>query len=357
MRQVEADERLGTDMIRNKAFATGGLRANWGISTYVAAFICAAVSFSAERAEAQSTGSTATAEQDVVSAGLEVGTEPSKRSRIGYGRLIVNDLLGDGKDRWRTGSYASSRIYGYGWEGSAPADFGQLLEVRLLGQVIAPESLASPAAGDRAFAGALSVGLHTHVERSGWQYSIGGDLVVIGPQTGLDGFQNWLHGWTNGDRHSDQVVASQIGNKIRPTLVAEVGRDVALSETARLRPFAELRAGDETLMRLGFDMHFGATGLQDLLVRDPVSGQRYRTMYEGKGTSFVIGGDVAYVANSVYLPSDGAELKDTRSRLRAGVHWQGDNVAAFYGLTYLGEEFEGQDEGQVIGAVRLRITF
>jgi uncharacterized membrane protein YjdF len=27
-------------------------------------------------------------------------------SRIGHGRLLTNDLLGDGKDRWRTGSYA-----------------------------------------------------------------------------------------------------------------------------------------------------------------------------------------------------------------------------------------------------------
>lgn len=31
--------------------------------------------------------------------------------KLGYGRLMTNDFLGDGEDRWRTGSWTSSRAW------------------------------------------------------------------------------------------------------------------------------------------------------------------------------------------------------------------------------------------------------
>lgn len=43
------------------------------------------------------------------------------RTQIGYGRLIVNDSAGELKDRWQTGNVVSSRVWGYGWDGQAPA--------------------------------------------------------------------------------------------------------------------------------------------------------------------------------------------------------------------------------------------
>ena len=36
------------------------------------------------------------------------------RTRIGYGRLITNDFIGDGKDRWRSGAVAQSRLLACG---------------------------------------------------------------------------------------------------------------------------------------------------------------------------------------------------------------------------------------------------
>ena len=36
----------------------------------------------------------------------------AERGRIGYGRLITNNFIGDGQDRWRTGSVDSSRVWG-----------------------------------------------------------------------------------------------------------------------------------------------------------------------------------------------------------------------------------------------------
>lgn len=282
--------------------------------------------------------------------------------RVGYGRLIVNDVIGDGGDRWRSGSVASSRIYMRGgeaaWAGQAPAQFGELLELRFLGQVISPEDLRSPAADDRRQAGALSLGVHSHMQRQAWEVSLGADLVAIGPQTGLDDLQNWIHGIVSAPRLSDNARDNQIDNAFRATLVAEAGQSIALSERSTLRPFVEARAGDETLFRVGLDLMVGQTGAGELWVRDPVTGQRYRTMYKNKGLGFVFGGDVAHVRSSVYLPSGGAaELKPTRTRLRAGIHWQGESDAAFFGLTYLGEEFESQSEGQLVGAVRWKWSF
>ncbi len=285
-------------------------------------------------------------------------SEALKRHRIGYGHLIDNDLIGDGKDRWRTGSVASSRIYGYGWDGQAPANFGELLELRFLGQIIAPDNLRNPAAGDRPWAGALSLGLHTHMQRGSLEISLGGDLVFIGPQTGLDGFQDALHDLANTTRPSDAVRDAQIPNTIRPTFVGELGKTITLGPRSRLRPFVEARAGDETLVRIGADLTLGTAGQGELLVRDPVTGQRYRTMYDTRGLSFTLGGDVAHVAQSVYLPEGrGYALNSRRDRLRAGLHWQGDGRDFFYGITYLGKEFSGQDTGQIVGSLRLRWTF
>ena len=71
-----------------------------------------------------------------------------------------------------------------------------------------------------------------------------------------------------------------------------------------------------------------------------------------------MGGDIARVADSVYLPQGrGHDLTPHRDRLRAGLRWQGENVWAFYGLTWLGREFETQPESQLVGSVSLRLRF
>ena len=127
---------------------------------------------------------------------------------------------------------------------------------------------------------------------------------------------------------------------------------------SNLRLFAEVRAGDETLVRIGADLTFGGGG-GELLVRESVTGQRYRVLFnEEPRWNFIIGGDVAYVEDSVYLPDNiGVDLKNNRYRLRAGVNWQGATSSVFYGLTYLSEEFENQPEGQLVGSVRLKFEF
>jgi hypothetical protein len=281
------------------------------------------------------------------------------RERIGYGRLITNDYLADGRDRWRSGSVSSSRVWARGWSGMLPEVPGELLELRFGAEIISPRNLVTPAPGDRPYAGLLSAGLHTHFERLGSEFALGADLVVVGPQTRLDDLQGAFHDLVGVNKASSATRAAQVGNGIYPSFVGEVGRNFDLAANARMRPFLEVRAGIETLARAGVDVTIGDVGRGGLMVRDTVSGQRYRAVAgDFQGTAFVVGGDIASVYGSNLLPSSsGVEARNARSRLRAGVHWQGERTALFYGLTWLGKEFEGQNEGQLIGSVRLDFSF
>ncbi|MEP2716153.1 lipid A-modifier LpxR family protein [Pseudophaeobacter sp.] len=286
--------------------------------------------------------------------------QAQKRQRIGYGLMFTNDLFGDGKDRWRTGSLTSSRIYArQGWQGQAPAGFGDLLELRLQGQILAPEDLRVPDATDRPWAGALTVELNSHMQRGATEIMLGGGLVMLGPQTHLDELQTWLHDLTSAPQPSDAVLAGQVPNTFRPLISAEIGRSLALTDRAQLRPFVEARAGDETYLRAGVDFSYGQIAQGGLLVRETVSGQRYRTMQgEATGLTLTAGADIAYVSQSLFLPdSSGYTLENNRHRARLGLRWQGENASAFYGLSYLGEEFSSQREGQLTGSLQLQLRF
>ncbi|WP_412508020.1 lipid A-modifier LpxR family protein [Roseovarius sp. SYSU LYC5161] len=283
-----------------------------------------------------------------------------ERQYLGHGRLLTNDILGDGHDRWRSGSYAVSRVWGPEWTGALPGRAGRMLEFRINGETMAPQNLKTPAPGDRPFAGALSFGLHSHFAAGAAEMSVGADLVFTGPQTGLDELQQFLHDVLGGRDQSAFTRDTQIGNDMIPTMVIEAGRAVGLGGPLRLRPFVEGRWGAESLVRAGADLSFGVSGQGALQVRAPVTGHRYRVVDDSShGLSLVLGGDVAHVADSEFLPgSRGFDLTDTRTRLRAGMRWENAaGSSAFYGLTWLSEEFEAQKEGQLVGSVRLNLKF
>lgn len=280
------------------------------------------------------------------------------RVTLGWGRMFSNDALGDQKDRWRTGGYQVSRIRGYAWAGALPTSPGELLEFRAAAQIIAPASLTRPPALDRRYAATLSFGMATQFDWRGNEISLGGDLVFLGPQTGISNFQKWIHKMLS--MAEPTVIDDQIGNGIYPTFGAEVGRKFALGDRAELRPFVQAQAGVESFVRVGGDLVIGTLGRDDLMVRDGVTGQRYRAV-EGsrdQGVSFIVGGDIARVFDSALLPEDGvATLTEDRSRLRAGVHWQGEKASLFYGVSYLSKEFDQQPEGQLVGGLNLNLKF
>ncbi len=289
---------------------------------------------------------------------LTASAQAEDRVTLGWGRLFTNDALGDGDDRWRTGAYTVSRVRGYSWSGDLPAQMGDILEFRARAETIAPVNLANPDSDDRRYAALLSFGLHTHHDWRGNDVSLGADLVFSGPQTGISAFQSFIHQMLN--MPELQITDNQIGNAVYPTLVAEVGRSVELGDRATFRPFVEAQVGLETFLRVGGDLVIGRLGQDDLMLRDPGTGQRYRAVEGTRDQAFslVVGGDIAQVFDSqLFAADDSATLMRDRSRLRAGVHWQGKKASAFYGLSYLGREFEEQPQGQVVGALNLNLKF
>lgn len=294
-----------------------------------------------------------------LAAGFCTTAGAQERKTIGVSRLFDNDALGDQNDRWRTGSYSLSILRGPDWTGTLPVTPGEILEFRARAEIVAPANLARPSRRDRRYAGILSFGVHTYTALGQAEARIGADLVVTGPVTGLSGLQREIHD-ALGLPLPD--TSRQLGNHVYPMVSAEVGRPFRLGEGVSFRPFVEGQVGFETLIRAGADLTIGHFGEGALLIRDPVTGQRVagvRAPGGGKpGVSAMLGGDIARVGESALLPEGGAAvLRHDRSRLRAGLHWQGQASDVFYGVAWLSPEFEGQAEGQLVGSLQLRLRF
>ncbi|MDZ7905888.1 MAG: DUF2219 family protein [Cypionkella sp.] len=248
-------------------------------------------------------------------------------------------------DRWHSSSYTISRLRGPEWTGSLPDRFGKVVEFRLRAENITPESLEAPAAKDRRYAGVLAMGYHNHSASSRREeLSLGADVVMIGPQNTLSRFQDYVHdaiGLPDGAASYD----AQLPNAVHFQGTGEVGRPIALGSVVTLRPFVEGLVGFETLARAGADVTLGNLAKDGLMLRDVNTGQRYSAVQgpRGKGLSLTFGGDVAAVMSSQLLPKGGGvTARDSRSRLRAGLNWQGEKSFVFFGATYLSPEFEQQ---------------
>lgn len=279
------------------------------------------------------------------------------RKVLGVGRHFNNDAIGDGEDRWRTGSYVVSVVRGERWGGRAPEAFGDLLEWRLRLETITAENSENPAAGDRPYAGLLSFGVHGHAAPGAYDLSIGADLVSLGPANQIGALHQGFHdliGLPTPD------TSAQIGDSIHPMVSGELSRTFQVADGIRLRPYVAASAGFETLFRVGGDMQFGSGLDSDLMLRDVVTGFFYpgTRADDLPGPTFTLGADVARVFGSALLPDElGLAPTDTRLRLRTGVQVQGRDAALFYGVTWLSEEFEAQDEPQVVGSLQLDIFF
>ncbi len=285
-------------------------------------------------------------------------TSAPARETIGWGRFFNNDYLGDGDDRWHTSSYSVSRVRGLKWTGLLPDVPGQILEFRFRADTITPADMVTPLVPDRRYVGILSFGFHTHFRKANDEMSFGGDLVFIGPQTGVSRFQDFIHDGLGLPQAT--VFDDQLPDAIYPAVTGEMGHPIHLNENLTLRPFLEGQAGVEYIVRGGADLVLGKLGRDDLLLRDQTTGQRYSAAQgpDGRGLSLTMGADVARVFSSVYLPKDGdVAASPLRSRLRAGLNWQGNRSFVFLGATYLSPEFKQQPVGQTIGSLSLLVKF
>ena len=278
------------------------------------------------------------------------------RRTLGWGRAFNNDYIGDGQDRWQTGSYFVSILRGHRWTGGLPSDPFEIMEYRFATAITAPSKLTNPPAGDRRYAGRLSFSASTYWEHDGLEGMVGLGLTATGADTGIGALHNDLHDLISAPKV--RVRANQIGNKVRPFALVEAGREFEIGGTG-LRLFSETRAGDESLIRAGFDWQFGARETGALWLRDEITGQRVVGI-AGTSTSgawFTLGADIAHVWKSAYLPADEIAMTKDRMRVRAGANVRRGNLGIFYGVTWLSKEFDAQPEGQVLGTLRARVTF
>lgn len=289
---------------------------------------------------------------------LSSGCLADESQVLGYGRLFSNDFLGDGHDRWRSGSFVMSQLRGPADLAGLPADLGQLIELRFRTEIIAPRKLSGSGPFDRPYAGLLSLGLHTHFENGNTEYSLGADLVTVGEGTGISSLQRMFHETSLGDRFSG--FAPELDDAVYPTVLTEIARRVYLSDLIELRPFLEAQAGVETFFRIGGDVTFGNRCGNELRVRDVTTGFRYWAVScptTGELQGF-LGADVAYIFDSKLLPSSfGVEARKVRPRARIGLRYSFEHGSIFYGLTWLGKEFEGQRSDQLTGSLSISIRF
>lgn len=294
----------------------------------------------------------------IVALGIAGPAFAEDRVGLGTGRLATNDFFGDGKDRWRTASYAFSHLRGPEWQGRAPDRIGALLEYRFGAEIIAPSSLTAVGDEDRPYAAALSLGLHSHSSLGAYDLRLGADLVVVGPQSGLDELHSAFHEQIGAA--DPAVTATQLQDAILGQGSFEISRAVQVNDRVATRTFVEGYVGPEDLIRIGTDISFGTVGQNELMVRDRVTGQLYRGIRQpGRGWALTMGADAARVWDSAFLPADrGTTLSETRYRLRAGIHGQPlENRYLFYGVTYLSPEFEEQDDGQITGSITVNFSF
>ena len=281
-----------------------------------------------------------------------------KKHYIGYGNLITNDLLGDGRDRWRTGSVSSSHIWGVDWKGELPEELSKLVEIRMFGEVIAPSDLSGNKGIDRPYVSHVALGMQSHFQHNGLEYSTGIEASVLGKQTGLSDFQTAFHKVVGEHIPSESVLSRQIGNQVLFGPTVEIGETIPNGGRLSIRPFFEGYATAEILARVGADIYFGRGFSGVLFVRDPVTGQRY-CVIPGKVNQigFSVGGDVGHVAKSAFFDDTSAPMYNRRLRFRTGLHWVRKNRQGFAGLTWLSKEFHGQPEAQILGSVRLILKF
>lgn len=291
----------------------------------------------------------------------QAGAQDDGFQRLGITQIFTNDWfgmpLGDRYDRWRTGAYQVSGFWGRdAWDGHLPSDPFDLVEVRFRGEIIAPDNLAAPAAGDRRYAPALYFGAATHFDYRGLEVSAGADLALLGDQTGLMEFHDGVHRMFGGSDVNLSNFMIDDGTYLNVTV--EGARSLEWG-AVNVRPFVEAQAGVETLVRAGADIRIGNFDEGSLLIRDATTGQRVVGIPDdqGGGWSFSLGGDAAYIGNSALLPSNGPDAENMRYRLRGGVNHAYGPSNFFYGITYLSEEFEGQGEGQLVGTMSLMLRF
>ena len=199
-------------------------------------------------------------------------SKPAGEKKVQISSIFTNDFLGDGEDRWRTGSFDISATFGGGDLRHLPEKAWERYQLRFRGEIISPSNITTPSATDRQYAGVLGLGLFTHFQKNSYDIYYGGELVFVGDNTGIGDLQRNFHEELDILAPSDAVLNNQIYNAVYPTVHGGLSKSFR-SEKRLIRTFAEVQAGVESFARVGMDVVFGGAMIDDFLLRDSVSGQ------------------------------------------------------------------------------------
>lgn len=329
----------------------------------------------------------------VVAAAAQAGEPPSdategwdwlaSTNEIQTEGVFWNDRFGDGKDRWKTGGLTQAYVFPEHIFSNDNWFIGRAsgLELNVRGLVITPDDTAFTGVdgGDRPYAQyaaagiflrsiarpeALTPALAVQIEdriglEAGWQ----GDPLP------LFDVQNALHGMAgtegNAGNRSNTIDGEMLANlEARRTwrLHAEgVVRDIEFA------PFVQTSLGmRENSLRAGGDVFTGSalegrTWGSDLATGAVMAGASMPR--QGFNWTLFAGGDLGYIASDAFLDGGFAvggpsvERRDIVGRARAGVLLDYDKVAIGFSLNWLGKEFRGQSDGQMIGAIQFKYHF
>lgn len=272
---------------------------------------------------------------------------------VGSRDTLVNDLLGDGHDRWRSSSYEHSRLY-------EDSFWGNTTQLRLRGEIISPWKLSAQPQ-DRDYATALGLGLFSMGQAGALGYRLGGELLVTGDQTGLHNLQENVHDVLGRPASDGQVGRNRrrLADGVHGLLRAEAWTSFGRGTPWEVRPYAIAQAGYETSATLGVDLIYGAAAHNRRWVREDTTGTPLIVDRRGaEGVSLVAGVDVTRLHDSIYYPAESAvQPKKTRGRARLGLIWRREPFAVFFGQTWRSKGFEGQAEAQRLGVLSLDLNF
>jgi hypothetical protein len=297
--------------------------------------------------------------------------------------VFWNDAFGDGKDRWKSGGVTQSYVFpehifsDENWfTGRASA-----LEFSIRGLVMTPDNTAFSGidSSDRPYAQYAAVGVYLRsIARPEALTSTLALLTEdrIGLEAGWQGdplpffdVQNAVHGITgtegNAGNLSNSIDSEMLANiEARRTWRLHIDgyeRDIEFA------PFVQTSLGmRENSARVGGDVFFGSalegrTWGSDLATGAVMAGASMPR--RGFNWAVFAGGDLGYIASDAFLDggfaADGprVERRDMVGRARAGVLLDYGKYAIGFSMNWLGKEFRGQSEGQMIGAIQLKYRF
>lgn len=292
--------------------------------------------------------------------------------------IVWNDRLGDGKDRYKSGGLThglvipEQRISESQWiEGHHSA-----LELQARGFVVTPDNTTNgPAIGDRPFAQYASVGAFLRTIEEPVPYGRGRSSSTenrVGIEFGYQGdplpffrLQDLIHGGDLYRTPSMSLAGEMLVNlEVRRTWrFHQQLRDTDLE----LAPYVKASAGmRENSVRVGGDFIYGSSLEGRLWNIDSAVGALIpggSSPRSGANWLLWVGADVGYVASDAFLDGgfsrDGLSVprEELTGRVRAGLMLEYDDFAVAYSVTWLSEEFETQDDGQVIGALTFKYRF